>query len=268
MPSLARPDLRSRYGPWALVAGASAGLGAEFAEQIAAHGLHVLLVARRAAMLDDLAARLRSAHGVEVRTASLDLGAPDLRERLGEITSGLEIGLCVYNAAFSMVGRFLDQSLDDKLRILDVNCRGPLILTHEIGSAMAARKRGGILLMSSLAGFQGSPLVATYAATKAFNTVFAEGLWYELRREGVDVMACCAGATRTPAYEASKPAKEPPSVMDAAPVVREALAKLGKTPSFIPGWANAAAQFLLGRVLPRGVAVRTMGSTSKRMYEP
>ena len=105
-----------------------------------------------------------------------------------------------------MVGRFLDQSLDDKLRILDVNCRGPLILTHELGTAMAARRRGGILLMSSLAGFQGSPLVATYAATKAFNTVFAEGLWYELRREGVDVMACCAGATRTPAYEASKPA--------------------------------------------------------------
>ena len=117
----------------------------------------------------------------------------------------------------------VEQSIEDKLRVIDVNCRGPLILADLLGRPMAERRRGGILLMSSLAGTQGTPFVATYAATKAFNLVLAEGLWDELRESGVDVLACRAGATRTPAYEQSRPASQEAPLMEPGPVVVEAL---------------------------------------------
>src|SRR5579862_2880014 len=164
-------DFAHRYGPWALVAGASAGLGAAFAEQLAARKLSLILIARQRPLLEELAARLGREHGVSVRVAAADLGAPDLLATARAAADGVEVGLVVYNAAFSLIGRFLEQPLDEKLRIIDVNCRGPLILADEFGRAMAQRRRGGILLMSSLAGARGSPLVATYAATKAFNLV-------------------------------------------------------------------------------------------------
>ncbi|HZS39433.1 MAG TPA: SDR family NAD(P)-dependent oxidoreductase, partial [Polyangia bacterium] len=250
-------DFRERYGPWALVAGASAGLGAAFAEQLAARKLNLVLVARQETLLTALAARLREAHGVEVRVAVADLGAPDLLARAREATAGVEIGLVVYNAAYSLIGRFLEQPLEDKLRIVNVNCRGPLILADEFGRQMAKRKRGGILLMSSLAGARGSPLVATYAATKAFNLVLAESLWDELADEGIDVLACRAGATRTPAYDASRPAGKVP-IMEPGPVVEEALAALGRKPSMVPGIVNAIAEFFLGRLLTRRAAIRIM----------
>jgi short-subunit dehydrogenase len=259
-------EFRARYGPWALVAGASEGLGAEFARQLAARGLNVLLLARRGELLEQLAAELRAASGVEVVTASVDLGAPDLAARLHELVAGREVGLGVYNAAFSLIGPFLDQDLADKLRIVDVNCRGPLILAHELGTRMAARGRGGLVLMSSLAGTQGSPLVATYAASKAFNLVLAEGLWDELGARGVDVLACRAGATRTPNFVASKPRTAGAPVMEVAPVVREALAALGHAPSLVPGWVNRMAAFFMGRILPRRTAIRIMSNATRKMY--
>lgn len=259
-------DFKARYGPWALVAGASAGIGAEFAVQLGKKGLNLVLVARRAGVLAELAADIRAASGVEVRTASIDLASPTLLDEVREATRDLAIGLLVYNAALSLIGPFFEQSLQDKLRVLDVNCRGPLILADELGRAMAARGRGGILLMSSLAGAHGTPLVSTYAATKAFNLVLAEGLWDELRGAGIDVLACRAGATRTPAYEASKPAKETAPVMESGPVVAEALAALGGGPSMVPGAMNKVAAFFLGRFLPRRTAVTVMGNATRKMY--
>ncbi len=259
-------DFLRKYGPWALVAGASEGIGAAFAEEIAARGLPMILLARRVEPLEALAARLRAAHGVEVRTASVDLGAPSLLDDVRRVTAGLDVGLLVYNAAVSLIGPFLEQSLDDKLRALDVNCRGPLILSDELGRAMARRGRGGIILMSSLAGTQGTPYVATYAATKAFNLVLAEGLWDELRERGVDVLACRAGATRTPAFERSKPAPGPAPIMDAKPVAAQALSALGKGPSMVPGAFNGAVAFLMQRVMPRRAAVATMGNATRKMY--
>jgi hypothetical protein len=257
---------RARYGPWAVVAGASEGLGAEFARQLAARGLDLVLLARRGEVLATLAAELRASARVEVLAASLDLGAPDLGERLAAIIAGREVGLAVYNAAASHIGPFLDHELAAALRIVDVNCRGPLVLAHQLGAAMASRGRGGLILMSSLAATQGSPLVATYAATKAFNLVLAEGLWYELGERGVDVVACRAGATRTPGFLASRPRTGAAPVMDAAPVVTAALAALGRAPSMVPGWANRAAAFLMGRLLPRRTAIRIMGNATRRMY--
>jgi len=259
----------SRYGPWALVAGASEGLGAEFARQLAAKGLHIAPVARRRALLDRLAHELETEYGVEVRPLSIDLSRPDAASLLREETRDLEVGLVVYNAALSPIGPFLDRDLDEKLRTLDVNCRTPLILAHEFGKVMAERGRGGLLLMSSMSGLQGSPLIATYAATKAFGLVLGEGLWEEFRGRGVDVLAFCAGATRTPNYEASAPRKIPrlaPAVMEPAAVAAEALASLGRTPSAIAGRGNRIGSLLMHRLLPRRVAVEIMGRTARSMY--
>ena len=215
-----------RYGKYAVVAGASAGLGEAFARELAARGLHLVLFARRGDLLETLAAELRQAHSIDVRTAAVDLGAPDLLAKLRAAVAGLEIGLVVYNAAHSLIGPFLSQSLDDKLRSVDVNCKGPLVFADEFGRAMAARGRGGLVFMASMAAAQGSPLVATYAASKAFDLVLAEGLWDELAAAGVDVLACRAGATRTPNYEASQPRGMVP-LMEPAAVARRARDSLG-----------------------------------------
>jgi len=200
-----RTAFAHRYGPAALVAGASLGIGAAFARELAGAGLHLVLVSRRALPVEELAEELRAAHGVDVRTLACDLGDEAAVEAIVGACRGLAIGLLVYNAADSSVGRFLDTPIEDHLRTVHVNARGPVLLAHAFGGPMAARGRGGIVLMSSLAAFHGTPLVASYAATKAFNLVLAEGLWSELGERGVDVLACCAGATLTPGYERSTP---------------------------------------------------------------
>jgi len=251
-----------KYGPWAVVAGASEGLGAAFARALADRGLNLLLLARRADVLESVAAPLRAR--VEVRTAALDLGDPDLATRLDELTRDLDVGLCVYNAALSRIGPFLDVVLADKLKIVDVNCRGPLIAAHVFGERLVRRGRGGLLLMSSLTAFWGSPLVAAYGATKAFNLSLGEALWYELGPRGVDVLVCCAGATRTPGFERSSGA-DGPRAMEPDAVVAEALRALGGPPSAVPGGLNKLAAFVLGRLFPRRGAVALMGSQTARL---
>jgi short-subunit dehydrogenase len=258
-------EFAEQYGKYALIAGASEGIGAEFARQIAERKLGLVLLARRKEPLTALAEELRARNGVDVRIAAVDLGAPDLLTHVRAATEGLEVGLVVYNAAVSMIGPFFKQPLADKLRIIDVNCRGPIILADELGRRMAARGRGGIILMASLAGSQGSPLVATYAATKAFNLVLGESLWDELRQQGLDVIACRAGATRTPGYQASKPQGKVP-IMDPGPVAEEALEALGRRPSVIPGFVNRMSDFFLGRLMPRKLAVTIMGKATRQLY--
>ena len=260
-------EFRTRYGPWALVAGASEGLGAAFATELAARGLNVVLVARRAKELGLLRERLVADYGVEVATLVLDLASPGLSDAIERETSGLEVGLLVCNAASSVIGPFLDEPLEKHLIELDLNCRAPLILAHQLGFAMSRRGRGGILLMSSLAGSQGAPFIATYAATKAFDRVLAEGLWGELRSQGVDVLACCAGATRTPRYLDSQPPGGGSSFvpeMEPSDVAAEALAQLGRGPRMIPGRGNRVASLLL-RMLPLRTAIGMMGSQTRAM---
>jgi uncharacterized protein len=258
-------DFRARYGPWALVTGASEGIGESFARALAARGLHLLLVARREGPLESLAAELRAAHSVQVRTASADVARPDLLAVLDGLAGDAEVGLLVHNAAFSALGPFLDRPLDDLMKVIDVNCRAPLAMAHHFAKKMVPRGRGGIILMSSLAGGQGTPIVAAYAASKAFEIILAEGLWDELRPAGVDVLACRAGPTRTPSYEASRPRKKVPT-MESAPVVEEALAALGKKPVVVAGRLNRAVNFVMQRLLSRPAAIRFMGNSTRKMY--
>lgn len=270
MPRIAdRSSFSQRYGPWALVAGASEGLGAAFARALAGRGLSLVLVARRGELLDALASELRARYSASVRTLALDLGQPGLLEGIRQATGDLEIGLLVYNAALSPIGLFLEQPEAQTLQVLDVNCRGPALLAHELGRAMRDRGRGGILLMSSMAGLQGSALLAHYAATRAYNLALAEGLWAELRPHGVDVLACCAGATRTPGFVASAPARTgffSAPVMEPEAVVESALGALGRRPSLVPGLFNRLASVIMQRLLPRQAAVSIMSRTTRAMY--
>jgi uncharacterized protein len=250
-----------RYGRWALVAGASEGLGAAFAEALATRGLDLVLIARRADVLEALAARLRAAHGVEIRTLALDLADGAWLDTVRALAGELELGLGVYNAAYSPVGPLLERSLDDAERAVDVNVRGPLRFAHALAPAMIARERGGLVFMSSLAGFQGSPRIAAYASSKAFITVLAESLWAELRPHGVAALVSCAGAIRTPGYLATAKG-DAPGTLDPAQVVEKTLGALGKGPVVVPGGINKLARFVLGRVLTRRAAIGVMAKNT------
>ncbi len=259
----------TRYGPWAIVAGASEGLGAAYAEELALRGLNLVLVARREELLQDLASRLSGKYGVETRTLALDLSLADAAERIAQTVSDLEIGLLIYNAALSVIGPFLERPVEDHLKELQTNTFTPMKLIHHLAGQMLARHCGGIVLMSSLSAFQGSAYISNYAATKAFNIVLAEGLWEEWRAQGVDVLVCIASSIKTPHYLASQP--QPTGglgdmAMEPEQVMREALDALGKGPYVIPGRMNRVTSFVMRHFLPRRMTVRLMGRILRKMY--
>lgn len=244
------------YGPWALVAGASEGIGAAFARTLSARGLKVVLVARRPAPLNDLAAALPG----ESRIVVADL-ATELPKVYAE-TADLEVGLVVANAAVSPIGLFTDTAEGDLIRALDLNARAPMLLARHYLPPMVSRRRGGLIVMSSLAGSQGSPGLAAYAGTKAFDAVFAESLWGELRPSGVDVLTCVAGAVSTPNLAAAAGKRAPGTVTPDA-VVAAALGALGKRPRVVPGPMMKFSSALMTRLLPRRTAIAVMGRASR-----
>lgn len=215
-------SLRERYGPWAVVAGASTGLGAAFADQVAAHGLDVVLLARRTALLEETAAAIRERHGVCVRPVTVDLADRNLWRVVSEATEDLEIGMLLYNAMLDPLGRYLDIPLEQHLQALAVNCTAPTILTHEFGRRMADRGHGSIVLVSSMAALQGIKIFASYGAGKAYGLILAEGLWDELREKGVDVIAYVVGATATPHYIELQSTDVPPPTEEQSRDVRQA----------------------------------------------
>jgi uncharacterized protein len=264
-----RLDFAARYGPWGIVAGASEGIGATYAEQLASRGLNLILIARRAEVLQSLAIGLSQKYNVEVKTIPLDLSATDAAEQVLREANGLEVGLLVYNAAYSAIGPFLERSAEDHVKEIHTNALTPLKLIYLFAEPMLARGCGGIVLMSSLSAFQGSAYISTYAATKAFNIVLAEGLWEEWRERGVDVLVCVSGAVKTPNYVASEPEQTGglgDLTMKPDQVVREALTALGKQPYVIPGRMNRLASLVMRHLLPRKTAVKFMGRILKRMY--
>ena len=249
------------YGPYALIAGGSDGLGAAFAEAIARRGVNLILVARQEDRLSATATRLRQAHGVEVVTVVADLADYDgVKQRLGKVK--VDIGLLVYDAAYAPIGRFEDLTEDQLAQAAAVNVRAPLLLTKLLSAPMIERGHGGIVLMSSLAGSQGSPNIAAYAATKAFNTILAEGLWSELGPHGVDVLACVAGAILTPGYSQAESAKRAPGTLNPEEVAEQALRSLGKGPVVVPGAVNKLARFVLTRLFSRRAAIALMSKNT------
>lgn len=189
--------LRATYGPWAVVTGASDGIGSAFCEALAAAGFNLVLVARRREALAAIATALAERFAIQVRVIALDLGEPDQAQALAAATGGLDVGLFVAAAGFGTSGPFIASDIADEENMLDVNMRAVLTGTHHFATRFAARGKGGIVLLSSLVAFQGVPLQSHYAATKAWVQVLAEGLRAELKPLGVDVLSVAPGPVRT-----------------------------------------------------------------------
>jgi uncharacterized protein len=254
-------QFKEKYGQYGLVAGGSDGLGYAFAEAIARRGLNLVLIARQEDRLKAAAARLKDTYEIDVVSIAADMADYENVRKLISVLK-VSIGLLVYNAAFAPIGLFENTSEDNLALAAAVNVKAPLLLTKLLSLRMIQQKRGGIVLMSSLAGGQGSPNLAAYAATKSFNAILAEGLWKELKPHGIDVIACCAGAILTPGYQQAKISKQAPGTLKANEVAEKTLNALGRGPIIIPGAINKIGRFVLTRVLSRKAAIDTMSKNT------
>ncbi len=225
----------AKYGPWAVIAGGSEAVGAEFAHRIAQAGINLLLIARKEGPLQATAEAVR-AHGVEVRTLSVDLVEPDAIDAIAAATAGLEVGLLVVNAGANTYGHeFVTGDLAAFRTVLTLNIDRKLELTHLFGGPMRERGRGGIILLGSVTGFAGCTHMSVYSGAKAFSRIFTEGLWLEMREHNVDVLALTAGVTRTPAMERAGLRFDTPGLNTSEPadVAREGLEHLADGPVWI-----------------------------------
>ncbi len=238
-----------------MVAGASEGFGAAFAAQLAERGMHLVLIARRGHLLTALAEKLSSKYAVEVRCLALDLADPASAGALAEAVAELDLGVLIYNAARIPLGPFLEAEADAVDGVVDLNVHGPLRLLRALVPGMCDRGRGAVVLVASLSGLVGTPHASVYAASKAFNVVLAEGLWWELRAHGVEVAACLAGAMRTPGYVRSFN-RDVPGMLSPDEAARRTLDGLGRAPRIVPGLINRLSAQLMGRLLPRRAAIR------------
>lgn len=265
-------EFTQQYGPWALVAGASDGVGAAFAEGFAKRGLNVVLLARRQDVLDEVAAGIVNNYGVESRAIALDLAALDAAPRLTAAVADLEIGSLVYCAGAQADHRhFLDAPLAIAESMLHRNCTVPMQICHHLAGPMVARGRGSIVLIGSGAGFAGAPNMVAYGATKAFDMVFAEALWTELKPKGVDVLGLILGETDTPALRRLKvergqhsSVEEPVKTADSPQdVVDDAFAHLAKGPTRLANrqlrWGSR-----LFSLFSRNVGVRIMTKAGEK----
>jgi short-subunit dehydrogenase len=234
----------TKYGPWALVAGASDGLGAAFAAGLAERGVNVVLLARRQAVLDQVAADINSRTSVQTRTLAVDLAEPGAASTIAGATGDLKIGFLVYCAgADPNFKPFLANPIEAAEAMVQRNCVVPMQLCHHFAPAMVERGSGGIVIFGSGAGLAGGPNMVAYGASKAFDMVFAEALWAELHDKGVDVLGLILGKTNTPALrqleysrgQISSPDDLPPGAAAVADVIAEAFENLTNGPTWMVG---------------------------------
>ena len=262
--------LAERYGPWAVITGASSGIGAEFARQLAGYGFNVVLVARRRDRLEELASGIEDMYRVEARVAPADLTARDVIQALQPALADIEIGLLVNCAGFGTTGPFLDMDPSVQESMINLNCHAPIVLTHEVAQGMRERGRGGVIFVSSVNGFYGAPGMANYNATKGYDLLFAEGLAVELAPYGVDVQALCPGGTyteflRVAGMDARRLGPLRGLMFANAPtVVATSLRKLGKRVTVVPGFINKL-NVLMMRFMPRWLSTRLFGSALRRL---
>jgi len=194
------PDFLTKYGPWALVIGGSEGIGASFARKLAERGLNLVLVARKPGPLEETAIAIRKL-GVEVKTLSADISQPrDALSAIRRLTDPLEIGFLLYMAGANLTrGVFPDVELALARKVVAMNVDGQMEFTHHYAGCMKARGKGGVVLVGSLAGYVGTPMISQYSAAKAFSRIFSEAIWFELKPFGVDVLHLNVNFTATPA---------------------------------------------------------------------
>jgi len=260
-------EFKDRYGPWALVTGASSGIGEHLARRLAARGVNVVVAARREGRLATLADELRRVDGVEAEPLTVDLAEPGFLGSVLAACEGKDLGLLVCNAGLGLKGLHVDQDLGRLDAMVAVNCRAPMVLTRALAPRLVARGRGGILLVGSIEGFQGYPYSAAYAATKGFVHSLGEGLWGELTPRGVDVTVVAPGGTDTDILtDQGIDKKALVGVMKAGDVAERSLAHLGSGPLYVVGATNKTLVTFL-RLLPRRLALRAAGMGMRQTLE-
>ena len=237
-------NLKHRYGETALVTGASSGIGKAFAQKLASEGLNLILVARRQAELEALASELRERYAIQAQVMAVDLSQPDAAQQVQE---GIQwpVDILVNNAGYGSYGEFEQLDLETETKMVDLNCRQIVALTHVLAPSMLKQKKGAVIFLSSVAGKVPMPYMATYSATKAFNRYFALSLAGEYGKQGVDVLALCPGDTQSEFRDQAhftKAVPVPQRTVD--DVVDTALSSLGRRISVVDGaWNKLSAWF-------------------------
>ena len=250
-----KQKLKTQYGPWAMVTGASSGIGRELAERLAESGLNLALVARSEDKLDSLSKELIRQYGIETLVLPTDLSKAEQTQGLLNSLEEMEIGLVVASVGFGTSGLFVESKLEEELQMLRLNCESLFRLTHHYGQRMSKKGRGGIILMSSMVGFQGTPYAAHYAATKAYVQNLGEALALELKPFGVSVLAAAPGPVLSSFGDKAR--MQMGNAMQPKDVGVPILKALGKRGTVLPGFLT---KFLVGslRTLPRWGKIRVM----------
>lgn len=255
-------------GKWALVTGASSGIGKAFAEELAAAGAYLILTARRRDRLEELSRLLVAKHRIRVEILPVDLDDPGVPQKLFDFCrskNGMDVEILIANAGFGAYGEFYRSDLARHLEMIQVNCSSVVALTRLFLPGMIDRRRGYVLTVASTAAFQAVPYLSTYAATKAFDLLFSEGLAEEVRPYGVRVCCLCPGSTATEFHDvAGQPARTKHRQESAAKVARTGLRALLAGKSYvISGLGN-----YLGAHSQRLVPRRLVTRVAARMFRP
>jgi len=258
-------NYKEKYGPWALITGASSGIGVEFARQLAEKGLNLVLVARRKDRLDKLAAELNSKYQVNVKTIGVDLYSQNFLEQIRKVTDPLDIGLLASNTGKLYIGNYFDNSIEKDLQMIELNIKVPAILTHHFVNKMIVRKKGGVIYCASMLGYMGTPYASTYAGTKAHEIVKGEGLAYELKPKGIDVLVLNPGLTDTEMTEIYDFSAMPMKLMKPAPVAKSAINALGKKVLVTPGFMNNMMNGMSKRMMSRAMNTKMFGGFMKKV---
>jgi short-subunit dehydrogenase len=260
--------IKSRFGPWALITGSSSGIGAEFAQQLARSGLNLVLIARREDVLQRTAEQLSKTHGIKTRVIAADLSDPQVVDALPQKVADLDIGLVVSNAGSDSMGALTKVDPAVLRSMYSLNTYPHLAFTRHFSERMLKRKAGAIILVSSMAGMQGTAYGANYSASKAYILNLGEAVDRELRRTGVNLTVLVPGPTDTPAVGPRDDidfSKMPVSPMKARPVVRGALqAVLANKAVYVPGLMNKVLAVMSRRAMSRGTASAMWSSLMKK----
>lgn len=255
----------NKYGQWALITGGTAGIGLALAKQAASQGMDIILVARRVDLLAQTQKAIQDQYQVKVKMIELDLTLDSALDMLFEETKNLDVGLLIPNAGIELNGLFINSSLEENRKLLRLNTEVPMVLTHHYGRKMAARNKGGILLISSGFGYQGVPYIANYSATKSYILTLGEALNVELKNYGVDVTVLSPGLTKTAMTDNSTIDfdKLPVLSMSADTVAEIGMQALGKKSTVVTGFVN---KFFIwqNRLIPRSVPVKLFGFLIRR----
>jgi short-subunit dehydrogenase len=253
-------------GQWALIAGSAEGLGEAFTELLARQKINLIMVDCKGDSLSTLAEKTEKLHGIRIIRIPLDLASAGAWEKCMDEARAVDCRILIYNAAYSVVGPFLDHSSESLERFVDVNNRTPVLLIRAFAIYLKSQgKHGKILLMSSLAGLMAPKYLAPYAATKSFLNALALSLYYEFRPFKIGVNVCCSGIINTPEFHESK-ARGKVRMAEPVAVAEYALKMAGRKAFCIHGWRNRLNYFFISRLLPKALASYFVNREMERMY--